>query len=177
MITDKFIKTWETKYDSETDDELAYAELVKQLRKETLRGHICFSTIVKAVEWKTPRIKGCMDFRRPDMYCAFVQLAHDSNDKKVKLWLLTSLNGWGIPMASTMLHLIHPNRFPIVDYRVLKVLRDKNNFTANRDTEKGYWLYYDEIHGIMKSTGYSIRIIDRALWTYHRVNYQSVKKR
>ena len=172
MITARFIKGWAPKYDEETDDEKTYAELIERLRIELRNQRISFRTILRAVEWKTPRIKGKMDSLNPDKYCSFVRLAHGTYDKRTKLWLLTSLDGWGIPMASTMLHLLHPNRFPIVDYRVLEVLRDKNRLTANRDTEKGYWSYYAAIHRLMRSTGCCIREIDRALWAFHACKYR-----
>jgi len=164
MITADFIRKWQASYDSEAHDEIEYRHLADCLRKEIAEGRINFETIVRAVEWKTARIKGKMDFGRPDKYCSTVKLAYDTDDQRRKLRLLISLDGWGVPMASTMLHFLHPDSFPIIDYRVLEVLRTENGFVASRDTEKGYWLYYEEIHRIMKVTGLAIREIDRALW-------------
>ena len=172
MITKAFIRNWQSKYELEAGDDTDYGALVKLLAQEATTARFNFSTIVQVVDWKASRIKGLMDFTCPEKYCAFVRLAYDTANRRTKLWILTSLEGWGIPMASTMLHFLHPNRFPIVDYRVLQVLRDRTGFIANRDTEKGYWRYYSEIHYIMRTTGCRMREIDRALWAFHKKNYR-----
>lgn len=181
LITPGFIRRWAARYDVSAGDEAEYLDLISQLAKETKAGRVSFETVLRVVTWKTPRIKGRMMMRMPDKYCRFVQLAHDTPDPETKLWLLTSLEGWGIPMASTMLHLLHPDQYPIIDVRVRAALCENNGFKCGQSSDTDYWRYCTEIETVRKASGCSLRELDRALWAWDeartRTENQSKKRR
>jgi hypothetical protein len=99
-----------------------------------------------------------------------VLLAPDEN----KVGILLSLPGVGVPVASTILHFLYPERFPIMDVRTAEVLyfsaklikskqRDSNNYDPFR-------VAIMNIH--QKCSGCSLREIDRSLSAFHKLELE-----
>jgi hypothetical protein len=77
--------------------------------------------------------------------------------------------GFGTPVASTILHFIFPDRFPIIDVRTA----DTFYFVCKINSpNKNDYLIYDQfclaVHEILKRTNHSIHEIDRASFAYHK---------
>lgn len=166
MIGVAFIRKWECRYCE--GDEPKYRKLLGRFKTELRSGHVSFDTIMEAVKWKSERIKGLMK-KSERSYCAAVQRAYKEKDEKTKLGVLIQLDGWAVPMASTVLHFLFPDRFPIIDRRTLSTLDKVNHFRASR-TPTGYWRYCAEIRKISKETGLPLRAIDRALFAYDKAH-------
>jgi len=93
-----------------------------------------------------------------------------------------NLPGVGIPVASTILHFMYPKDFPIVDFRTIEVLQ-KGDYSLDkemdysRETSRGYCEFREVILGIAKKyTEGDIRKVDKALFAYHKLYFNSVKK-
>ena len=68
-------------------------------------------------------------------------------------------------MASTILHFVFPECYPIIDIRAMSTLGGPDPSRFNRDFEK--WKeYYELCRNTAKEYGVSLRDLDRALWTY-----------
>ena len=68
------------------------------------------------------------------------------------------------PMASSLMHFICPDRFPVIDTRALWTLLGKK-LSAGKD--RTLWrAYVSKCRDIKRDYGTSLRTIDRALWQY-----------
>ena len=73
------------------------------------------------MDWKAPRAKGKVNWDDFESYQRIIKYATEAPDE-IKLAILCSLDGVGVPVASTILHFVYPDMFPIVDNRVTEVL-------------------------------------------------------
>lgn len=74
-------------------------------------------------------------------------------------------------MASTILHFMAPNIYPIIDIRTVGVLFIAGQLSSQTQTGiRAYKKYLAAIDKIQQSctTSWSLRAIDNALFTYHK---------
>lgn len=97
------------------------------------------------------------------------QLTHPDSDIEVelKIGVLCLLKGVGVPVASSILALIFPEKYTVIDFRVWRQMFGelKNTFTIN-----DYKRYLNEVEKIAVELGWSIQEVDLAIWEYDRVN-------
>src|SRR5690554_1019846 len=119
-----FIEEWGTYYDAHEHDELKYQSIIQQIKHENLSGNFMSkNTFNQIIEWKSPRLKGIVKLDQyEDYYKPVIQKITDDNDLKMKLNLLIVLYGINIPTATTILHFIYPNVYPIMDFRTIESL-------------------------------------------------------
>ncbi|GAB6109506.1 hypothetical protein [Fusibacter bizertensis] len=176
IINGHFIKHWHPKYDCTEHDEEEYQEILKIVKNEVDRkGAITQNTFRRILDWKSKRIKGHVNWNEFELYNQKIieSLKVIEDDEKVKI--LISLYGVGIPVASTILHFIYPDHFPIVDIRTVEVLKLSNGLpnykTVHfyRNTINGYRVFRNVFNNISKlNENYSYREIDRALFAFHK---------
>lgn len=78
-------------------------------------------------------------------------------------------SGFGVPVASTILHYIFPDRFPIIDIRTAEALYINSKIKSpDRSDYRIYDQFRSAIIEIVRKTGCSLHQIDRALFAYHR---------
>ncbi len=171
QIDDKFISEWAPKYDLTENDEAEYNVLIDIVSKDiSANRSISKETFFRILDWKSSRTKGFIQSDLYDVrYMPIFRNCIDENDIVKKLELLTSLHGIGIPVASTVLHFIEPDRYPIIDKRTISAL---NHFRYNVSIN-GYLEYLDAIAIIRQKTSSSLRKIDRALFAYHKLELDS----
>jgi hypothetical protein len=82
-------------------------------------------------------------------------------------------SGFRVPVASTVLHFIYPDRFPIIDLKTAEVLY---LFDILDSTDRSKPSIYEQYHEIIlekaTNTSCSIRAIDRALSAFHEQELQ-----
>ena len=85
-----------------------------------------------------------------------------ATSEQLRIEKLRGLRGVGWPMASTILHFVFPDRYPILDVRAMRTVGGSTNFTFEK------WEEYCELcrmtaneYGMKK-----LRVLDRALWMY-----------
>ena len=85
-----------------------------------------------------------------------------ATNEQPRIEKLRGLRGVDWPMASTILHFVFPDRYPILDLRAMRTVGGSTNFTFEK------WEEYCELcrmtaneYGMMK-----LRVLDRALWMY-----------
>lgn len=177
LIIDRhFIEYWHPRYDCIEHDEGEYQEILKIVKLEIeIQGTLTQASFRRILKWKTRnRTRRYVDW---DEYEKYENAFHDilclEDDDKVEK--LLTLSGVGIPVASTILHFIYPDYFPIVDNRTVGVLQN-SNYPLQRDavshyTSKieGYREFREAIGKILtQNNSYSYREIDRALFAYHK---------
>lgn len=170
MIDSEFIERW-IPDDIGNKYEQWYKELIGKVKKEISEDRtLKIETFKSIYKWKTrDRSKGHLDLKNYEIYeKAITSLLSKIEDNK-KIKNIVDLNGIRFPVASTILHFIFPEDFPILDIRTANTLWDKYVLSKKMgDNLKDYLLYRDSILKIReKCRFFSLRQIDRALFTYN----------
>lgn len=153
--------------------EYEYNDIINLVKNDIeTQKTITKSTLERILNWKSARSKGNIQKREYEEYSStFTEILSGEN----KIEKLNDLYGIGISIASTILHFIYPNDYPIVDVRTVEALQllgyvDKAvKVSAIRDTIKGYRMYRAIIFEISKKTKRSLREIDKALFKFHKI--------
>ena len=168
MINRIFIKNW-IPDDRGNLQEEEYKSILKKIQEQKLR--IDKETFQKLYDWKARRSKKHLEVENNyALYeSAFKEINDLKDEEKIKFYLKTKerkkLPGVLEPVASTILHFMYPNKFPIRDVRTVGTLRDKGLLTG----KVSYKEYRKVIFEVHKNCGgeFSLREIDRALFTYN----------
>lgn len=174
----KFIEEWEQKYDILESDEDEYQSIIKQLSIELqIQKTISKDTFIRILNWKSKRLKGIVRINQfNEVYKPVLESSIQEKDYHVKLSKLLTLHGLNTPTATTILHFIYPDIFPIIDVRTLGALFYFNLIEKKSKSVTNYWKFYEIIHSKQKVTGISIRKIDRALFAFHKVYLSNKEK-
>ena len=173
-IDDDFIKQWHPRYVEayKTDDEPDYQQLLPVVAAEigsnkTLEKE----TFTRILHWKSPRLKGIVRLSRYETdYAPAIRRSVEVTDDAVRLRVLTNLHGIATPTASTILHFIYPDRFPILDIRTVDILHMAGLIGDVRKTDTAYPAFRAAILGLQQQfPWWNLRQIDRALFAYHKV--------
>lgn len=173
LIIDRaFIELWSKNYDSHETDEPDYKIILgKVIREVRLTASIKKETFIQLISWKSPRLKGIIKLDKYDnLYRPAIDRCIAEDKMKVKLKMLINLYGIKIPTATTILHFIYPDEIPIIDCRTVAALHHFGYIHFTQITESNYWIFYDAIKRIKYETKASLREIDRALFSFHKIN-------
>ena len=168
VIREYAAKYWDLISQSAAHEERSFAGEIAIARK---RGHFTKSLIVRVAVWKSPRNRKWYELNTGAVVKTVTASALVSDDDRSALDLLTRhLYGVKLRTASAILHWMRPKRFPILDFRVVAALGE----AAPRSYEdyEFYSHIADRIRGIAKVHSLSLRIIDRALWSWDKLQSQ-----
>ena len=174
-IVDKnFIQIWAPQYDQigVGDDYIRYDDLLKEVLRDLSQGFITEATFMGILNWKAPRVKGKIRLNDFKYYNDAIKRAIKVPDSE-KLKILCNLQGIDVPVASTILHFIYPEKFPIMDIRVTEALCEFGYLNVKARSPKNYIKYRQIIFTIVQESGCSMRELDRALFTYHKLVIKS----
>ena len=152
--------------------EYEYNNIIKLVKNDIETQHtIIESTFERIMNWKSARSKGNIRKREYEEYKnTFTKILSVEN----KLEKLDDLFGIGVPIASTILHFIYPDIYPIVDFRTVETLQflgyiDKDIKVSDiKGTTEGYYSYRSIIMEIAKKVKRKLREIDKALFKFHK---------
>lgn len=174
QLDDAFVAKWSPQY-PETD-EGEYIRLIGVTDGEVrLRGTMSRVTFESIYKWKTRnRSRRFLDLHNYDTLYAPAfrkSLEAQPHDKLPELVQgNSSLPGVRVPVASTLLHFIHPNVMPIMDVRTVAVLVAAGYVTSLQIDVPKYELFRGAIERIrIDCPRRSLREIDRALFAYHKI--------
>jgi hypothetical protein len=96
------------------------------------------------------------------------RIALTAPNEKLRIEVLTLLNGVSWPTASVLLHFGYDNLYPILDFRALWSLGiDASRVNYDFDF---WWEYTEHCRKLAQQVGVSMRVLDRALWQYSESN-------
>ena len=132
------------------------------------RGYFLKTEFVKLCRWKTPRSKPLVE-RNPDDYIESVtHTALSTPSERLRVEVLTLLDGVSWPTASVVLHFCHAEPYPILDVRTLWSLGVDGN-TVQYDFD--FWYEYTQFcRNLARDVGVTMRKLDRALWQFSKEN-------
>ena len=107
------VPAYAARYTDDDDEVLAIGRAVRG------RGHYSLVEFRRACRWKTPRSAPLVALNSAEAVESSTRaaLAEAASDRE-RVKELQSLRGVGLPTASVLLHLVHPDRYPILDVRV-----------------------------------------------------------
>jgi len=162
---------------------IEYSDILKDVQEDIQNSkNISRDTFENIIRWKAERNLNNVKWSQFEIYTEAIKdvLNLPENQKACRI---EGLPGIGLPNASTILHLIYPEEFPIVDIRTVRVLLSETqeidgklvNYLDPRykiDYYRfhlwGYYLFKKAIIEIAKFTKKGLREIDKALFAYDK---------
>ena len=155
------VRDYAARFPSDGDREaLALGRRVRE------RGHYTGEEFRTACRWKTPRSAPLVARNSAEEVEASTRLAlSPASDEHERMDALLSLHGVGWPTASVLLHLADPDRYPILDVRVLHAL--------GAQAPSGYgFRFWDAFvaawRQLAREVGVDGRSFDQALWQWSK---------
>lgn len=173
----RFVKEWEPKYDVIASDQKEYLALVNNVSQDISTSQsIRLETFERIINWKSPRAKGRIQWDKYNTYQKVFQSVFN-NQQEDKMRELVGLPGIGPPIASTILHFIFPDDFPIYDFRTVEAL----NYFGYSKNKTASLSHYQEFQKTLKEVRanlvhYTLRQIDRALFAFHKIELKGIPK-
>ena len=110
----KELKLLAERYEYQSDDILNEITLSAKCKK-----YLTKEEFIKFCYWKTPRSKPKVAKNDADFIKEITEISFVTKSDKLRIEILTLLDGVGWPTASTILHFCHEEEFPIIDFRAL----------------------------------------------------------
>ena len=177
-IDSTFIEKWEKEY-FETD-ETTYIHILDLVKNEleNISG-ISLSTFKELYNWKTRgrSYHNIIEDQYETLYSENIKISIGLPDDK-KIYILNGMPGVGIAVASTILHFIYPNQFPIIDVNTISALKELGYYEPNekveklRDSPESYNDYRRKLLKIQKSIdgNWTLHQIDKALFSFGKTS-------
>lgn len=167
------MEKWHPKYDYIEDDEEEYKKIIDNVTSElSQKESVSKDTFIRILNWKAPRVKGIVKLNKFSDYEKGIRECFLKFKENGKLAVLDELYGIGVPVASTILHFMYPNRFPIMDFRTIAVLHYAGYIKSKAKDQRRYIPFRDAILTIRKDTSFNLRQIDRALFSFHKIELE-----
>jgi len=142
-------------------------DLQEHVRKQ---GCLTLEQLEKAARWKSPRRAAAVRRNAEEFVRDATGIALSSHNERVRIEVLTLLDGVSWPTASVILHFFHNEQYPIIDTRALWSVSMEG---PARYTFNLWWAYVNYCRKIAQRTGLDMRTLDRALWQYSKENQRS----
>ncbi|MBM3837438.1 MAG: hypothetical protein FJ398_05675 [Verrucomicrobia bacterium] len=154
---------WTLIADSDAKAEHAFENAFREARS---RGHLTKDLFVRVARWKSVRNTRNYELNtETDIRTATAAAFQASNDA-ASIKALVQLHGVALRTASAILHWMRPERFPILDYRVVTALGE--TAPKSYDDIRLYIRIANRIRGLALHHSLDLRTIDRALWTWDK---------
>lgn len=100
---------------------------------------------------------------------AALSLTHPDEDyeTELRLGILCTLRGVGVPVASAILALVFPERYAVIDFRGWRQVFGEERTTFSISD---YIRYLCEIRRLALELGWPVQEVDLAIWEYDRIN-------
>ena len=155
------VRDYASRFPSAGDDEgIAIGEAARA------RGFYTRDEFVAACRWKTPRSapRVAMNSSEDVERATRIALLETSSERE-RMDALRSLHGVDWATASVLLHLVYPERYPIIDRRALHALGAHQRGSYNF----GFWQeYVDACVRLAREAGVDGRTFDQALWQWSK---------
>jgi hypothetical protein len=155
------VPEYAARFPSEEDDEAL--AIGRNARK---RGHYTLEEFRKLCRWKTPRSAPLVARNSAEAVVSLTGVAlSEMSSERERIDALRSLRGVGWPTASVLLHLAYPDRYPILDRRVVHAL----GVRAPSTYSFRFWEdLVDAWRQLAEQAGVDGRTFDQALWQWSK---------
>jgi hypothetical protein len=130
------------------------------------RGHYTLEEFRNVCRWKTPRSAPLVARNSSEDVVSFTAVAlSETSTERERIDALRSLRGVGWPTASVLLHLAYPDRYPILDKRVVHALGVPAPSTYGFRFWEAFVRAWREL---AEQAGVDGRTFDQALWQWSK---------
>jgi hypothetical protein len=147
-------------------------ELCRRLKAARTRGYLTRKELILVCRWKSARALGQIIRNSPARVARISGLAFQAPTETEKIERLMLLRGVGVPMASALLMLTFPRRYPVLDIRVwqlLHAMKAVNGNPAGVGFTCQHWVcYLDLVRSLARKLGVKPRSVELALFQAHR---------
>ena len=147
-------------------DALAERQFDLELREAREAGFLSKPLFVRLARWKSVRKTPDYESNSAESVRRATATALKADSDAAALQALTALRGVGLRTASAILHWMRPDRFPILDYRVLEAL-DEPEPSSYEDCSF-YSRIADQIRALAGRHALDLRTVDRAMWAWSK---------
>ena len=149
---------WQGLSNGEADDRIE--EKYQAVRH---RGHMTADELQVTAWWKCRgnRLAGRLGQNAPNDVEEITRVSFACTSERLRIGALRALHGVDWPMASVILHFAFPDRFPILDVRVMHSMGGPHAYNFDRWTR-----VTDLCRSKIMKCGITMRQLDRALWTH-----------
>jgi Family of unknown function (DUF6308) len=135
-------------------------------RNARKRGHYTLEEFRKVCRWKTPRSVPLVGQNSAEAVVSLTGVAlSETSSERERIDALRSLRGVGWPTASVLLHLAYPDRYPILDKRVVHALGGRARSTYSFR----FWnAFVSAWRQLAEQAGVDGRTFDKALWQWSK---------
>ncbi len=160
---DVFYWSEQYSYDKPELEKLIVNEMVPRVKAQ---GFLTKDDFLKVCEWKTDRSKSRCTKNSEDYIKEITGIALTTKNERVRIEVLTLLDGVKWPTASVFLHFFHVEKYPILDFRALDSLGIKEPPGQHKfDFWIEYVLYCRQLSDKFKC---DMRTVDKALWAFSK---------
>jgi hypothetical protein len=127
-------------------------------------GYYTKAHFLELCHWKTPRTQWRCVANDEEFVQEVTALALKTKIERLRIELLTLLDGVGWPTASVLLHFGHTEPYPILDFRALwsfRIAEPQGEYKFSF-----WWDYIKSCRRVAKKCGVEMRTLDRALWQF-----------
>lgn len=158
------IEYWATRFPDGPTALRILNEIVPRVREHGYLNKRDFLTIC---EWNSTRPRALYRSNAEDFIREITRVSFATKHERVRVEVLTLLNGVSLATASVLLHFCAPDPYPILDSRSLWSMQA----TPPKKFDFDFWLQYVRAtRKLAKQVHVDMRTLDRALWQYAREN-------
>jgi len=147
-------------------DDAAFARAKKIVDREAINTKETLEDLLEVMRWKSHLGLHHFRFNTDEEVFEALDFALGAEHERTAIAVLCGLEGIGVPMASAILTALQgytdDERFTVIDWRALEAL----GIETDSVTLPFYLEYLDYLFEMKNSTGYGLRMIDRALWQW-----------
>ena len=136
-----------------------------RLMSAAVRGHMTRNDLVAVARWKWRggRTRQLVARNTEQEVQEISSVSFAAETQRLRVGALISLCGVQWPMASVILHFAFPDSYPILDKRAMNTVGGTTLYTFEK------WIEYVALcREKAAEYGVSMRVLDRALWTYDK---------
>lgn len=129
------------------------------------RGHLTARELRVMARWKSPRSSPRVARNSDELVRETTRVMLSTKSERLRVEVLTLLEGVNWPTASVILHFVHPGPYPILDVRAL--------WSLGIDRPPPYtYEFWERYVAFTRATARRLRVsmrdLDRALWQYSK---------
>jgi hypothetical protein len=133
-----------------------------------VRRYLTRSDFLFLCRWKSPRSRPRVERNSESFIRAVTRTAFSTPDERLRMEVLTLLEGVNWPTASVILHFGHRDPYPILDWRALWSLGVGKPSSYRFDF---WWDYVQVCRRLADENACTMRMLDRALWQYSKEHF------
>jgi len=156
------IRHWSSRYEANDLEREIEAQISPAVRAS---GFYSKDQFLALCRWKTARTQSRCRSNDEAFVRAITATALTTEHERLRIEVVTLLNGVEWPTASVLLHFGHTAPYPILDYRALWSLGVNTPPDYNF---RFWWSYVEFCRRLAEKEAISMRALDRALWQFSK---------